>query len=124
MKIIFGARGERERKRKRASGFDGGGDAFDGVLVIVNRAVLIAGGVFDRTADNSCGAGEANRLRDESRDVAESIFKIGADREIGGCGNRGAMRESFFAFYFAVAATEGEGKAGACGGESLETETS
>ena len=123
VKKILGARGERERKRERARGFDGGGDAFDGVLVIVNRAVLIASGVFDGAADNSCGAGEANRLRDEARDVTEGIFEIGADRKIGGCGDRGAMREGFFAFYFAIAATEGEGETGACGGESFETET-
>ena len=61
-------------------------------------------------------------MRDESRDVAESIFEVGTDREIGGCGNGGAVREGFFALYFAIAATEGEGKAGAGGGESFETE--
>jgi hypothetical protein len=33
------------------------------------------------------------------------------------------MCEGLFALYFAIAATEGEGKAGACGGESFETET-
>jgi hypothetical protein len=94
------------------------------VLVIVNLAVLVASGVFDGAADNSRGAGEANRLRDEARDVTEGIFEIGANRKIGGCGDGGAMREGFFAFYFAIAATEGEGETGACGGESLETETS
>src|SRR6202035_800469 len=108
---------------ERSRGFDGGGDAFDGVLVIVNRAVLVAGGVFDRAADDSCGAGEANRLRDESGNVTERIFEIGTDREIGGCGNGGAVREGFFALYFAIAATEGEGETGACGGEGFETET-
>ena len=55
--------------------------------------------------------------------MTKGIFEIGADRKIGGCGNRGAVREGFLALYFAVAAAEGEGEAGACGGESLETET-
>ena len=62
-------------------------------------------------------------MRDESRDVTKSIFEIGADWKIGSCGNRGAMREGFFAFYLAVTPAEGEGEAGACGGESFETET-
>ena len=62
-------------------------------------------------------------MRDESRDVTKGILEIGADRKIGSCRNRGAMREGFFAFYFAVTPTEGEGEAGACGGEGFETET-
>src|SRR5215472_3196306 len=123
MEEIFGARGEREGKRQRASGFHRSGNAFDGKREIVDRAALIAAGIFHGAADNAGGSRKTNGLRDYFRIVAEAILEISGDGQVGCVGDHATMRERLVARHRAVAAAKGEGKAGAGCRKSLEAET-
>ena len=73
------ARGEGEGKREGARGLGGRGDAFDGQAKIVERAVGVAGRVFDGASDESGFGGEADGFGDGFGRVTEAVLEVGGD---------------------------------------------
>src|ERR1700723_3574303 len=94
---VFSARRQRKRKRQRACGLDCCGDALDRKRVVVNWMAVVAACIFHRSAYDSRGSRQANRLCDSFRIVAETIFQIRSHRQIGRLDNRPAMREHIVA---------------------------
>lgn len=122
MEVVFRAGCEREGVGKFGDDGCRGADAVDGELEVVNRVFRAVGRVFDRAAGQSRGGCLAHRLSDGFRIVAEAVFEVGTDRQTGGADDFAAVSENRVAAHSVIAVAPRKGKAGAGGGQSLETE--
>ena len=103
-------------------GLDGGGDTLDGVVEVVDRPPGIAGGVLDGAAGEAGFDRQADGLGDAGGSVAETVLQVGGDGKRGRVHDGAGIGEGVVAAGLPVGAAEGEGEAGACGGQGLEAQ--
>ena len=99
-------------------------DAFDGELEVVDGGVSVARCVFDGAAGEANRGCEADGFGAGFRGWAEAVLQVGRDGEVGGLDDLFRILKDSVAGEVCggVLLPDGEGVAGACGGEGLEAE--
>ena len=92
------------------------------VADVVERLVLVAGGVLDRAAHQPDAGGEADGLRRAVRRVAEALLEIGGHGQVGRLHDGARVRQRLVARHLAVAPAEHAGGGAAGGRQRLEAE--
>ena len=119
----FSARAvKRERKSQRARRLGRRRHALGGLADVEERLVLVTRRVLDRAADEADLGGEANRLRRHRGRVAEALFQIGGDGQIGRVDDPAELGQRLLAPHLAVTPPENAGGGAARGRERLEPE--
>ena len=92
-------------------------------LEIVERRVLVAGGVLDRAADQADGRRLADRLGRRIRRIAEALLEIADHRQVDRFGNGAGIGQRLLTGHLAVALAEHARLGAARGRQRREAET-
>jgi hypothetical protein len=87
----------------------GGRHALRGLADVVQRAVLVAGGVLDRAAYEPHIRRKPNGLRHHRGRVAEALLEVGRDRQVSGLHDYARVGQRLVARHLAVTLAKNAG---------------
>jgi hypothetical protein len=114
---ILAAGGQDEIVRQCAAGLHRGFDALDRQAHVENRIIPPAAMILDGTAGETGLGRRADRLGDAFRAVSKALFEIGRNRQRRGCYDGPTVIQGGIPANSTVRDPQGEGQAGARGGE-------